>query len=193
MNSIRNTRAKKKPYAGAADLLKIAERLKNQVGSADAGPSWRDRVMTACSAPDEYEGMMKSARILLDNGRLDPDSAFFMIASGAAHLSSRAEETDAELKEIERAIEDLWENYKGEDGADKLDELEARQSIRHDAIMAAVLREHGENEVADLLLENSDRFIDRMESGMVKVLGPQTEETLSRFRAAKKYRSSRSS
>jgi hypothetical protein len=157
---------------GAGGLLKIAATLKVQLQRADAGPSWRDRLRAALADPDRNERIIWAVKNARAAGAMDADEASGMIVAAAEVIAEDLYVTDAELRRIGEAIEvaskahGLKENehWPEGEGPDDVQELEAQWDRRSHAILAAVLREHGETDAADLLLVEPDKFFDRIKT-----------------------------
>lgn len=161
-------------------LLKIIAKLDDQVQKADAGLSWRERVLAALANPDDEKGQIKAVQILRDAGQIDEESAFFVIAANAGSIAFKRGSNDAELTRINQAIKaaekahglDPDEYWPLGEAPDDVEELRDAYGRREDAILAAVLQEHREDGMADLFLNDRDAWRDQREKGRFKMLGP---------------------
>lgn len=144
--------------AAAADLLKIAARIGTLADEAEPSESWRSRVknaLTVCA--DQDEGMIRAGQAMRDAG-VDVDFANMTICMGAEGI--------AEDRRTDKVNRDLRDAEKGQLTDDGL-EWEFRQ------VEAAVLREFGEDEMADALLANEAAFIAKYrEPGRLAHFGP---------------------
>lgn len=138
------------------------------------------------------EWFIKLYKIGRDAGEVDADEAFFHISLYSEDIAEdRADEVlmkDVEFKRINKAIDAANKKYglkedevfNAADMPDDLKKLDAeygriREKISN-ASLGAVLREHGEDSMADLLLTDRAAYADRREKGRVKVHGPLPKE-----------------
>ena len=175
----RTAPGKRRPDSG--ELLQIAARLQAKIQSLDI----RDlemQVRQAHTEGDEDVGILRATQILRDAGRYDQDQAFYLIFWSAERLASRRQEADQELNRISQLLDTIEEREGLEEDEDfRLDDLgtsadwqalAAKWSRRVTEIQAAVLREHGEDDMADLLLTDPDAFRHRADVGREQVFGP---------------------
>ncbi len=144
--------------AAAADLLKIAADIGKLADEAEPSESWRSRVrnaLTVCA--DRNEGMIRAGQAMRDAG-VDVDFANMTICMGAEHIAE-----DRREAKMNRDFRDAEKGQLTDDGL----EWEARR------VEAAVLREFGEDEMADALLADEDAFLAKYrEPGRLAHFGP---------------------
>lgn len=142
------------------------------------------------SGHDKKESLLIIARENRDAGRGDKDEAFYIIYSIMEDLANERRETDAELAKISAAVQKKEKEYglkKGEywlkgDAPPDVEELEATWEERSSLIETAIMREYGENEMADLYMADRLAFFRRIERGREKIFGPLPEDLAGRFR-----------
>jgi hypothetical protein len=151
--------AAKKPTDESGKLLGIAARIMRLSADVEPAASWRDRVKRALSGSrNRYEGIIRAGQAMRDAGA-DVDFANFSICLGAEGIAEERRTAkmnrDREAAKHGRALD--------EDGPD----WRSRQ------VEADVLREFGENEMADALLADEDTFIAKYrEPGRLAHFGP---------------------
>jgi hypothetical protein len=161
--------------AGAAGLLDIATRLRGQVEKVDAGPSWQDRSIAAMSTDDKESGIIKCLQIQREGGAYDrdPEVFFAMMAQATNPEADKRMYDDAEIKRIHEASHAVNkahglepdEYFPIEERPDDVKALDDAFERRLHEIHADVLREHGETDMADLLLNDPDAFHRRCDAG----------------------------
>jgi len=183
----------------AADLLSIAAALKDHAAKWDPGPTWRDKVIVAMTGPDDRAAIIQAAQIERDAGVLEADSCFYILDRFANDAADDRREDDAELNRIGQEIaaaekahglkED--EYFDDDEMPDDIEQMEIALLRRTDAILAAILREYGEDDMADLLLNDRDAYLDRVYSGRDKFAGPLPQDIADKLAAARKAEKAR--
>jgi hypothetical protein len=192
--TVRKSPSKRTPLsaktAGGADLLKIAAKIREQLNTADAGPSRTERAMMAID--HEVQGNMTAgdyiiiAQYIRDQGRAGENQFFAAVTSFAEDIALE----DAELNRLYNASQAKHKEAGYGDGEDETWPADKRpadvQKIfdawwdRFDQLRIAILRQYGEDQMADLLLNDPDAFQDRVENGQKlfdeKGLGGSDEE-----------------
>ncbi len=143
-------------------LLGIAARIMRLSADAEPADSWRDRVRRALSGSrNRHEGIIRAGQAMRDAG-VDLGFALFSICLGAEGIAEarRSAKMERDIKAVNQS------QRLEEDGRDwRLRQVEAD-----------VLREFGENEMADALLTNEDAFLAKYrEPGRLAHFGPLPE------------------
>jgi hypothetical protein len=168
------------------DLLEIATRLKDQVAEADAGLTWREKSIAALANSNDEEGIIRCAQIQRDEGGASKEESSHRIAFMAENIAIERIKKDKEIKRIGQAIDAAKKAYglkddeywpRGE-GPEDVEQLDDEWDRRFDAIFAAVLREHGEDAMADLLITDKKAFHDLCEKGRAMTYGPLPKEVV---------------
>jgi len=165
----------------AAVLVNIAARVGKLADEAEPTPSWRDKVKAALTGTaDRREGMIRAGQAMRDAGK-DIDFANLTICIGAENIAEDRIKTDAGLARISAAIKKKEKKYglkedeywpPGE-APDDVETLQAAFNKRCRQIMADVLREFGEDEMAAALLADEDAFDAKYrEPGRLAHFGP---------------------
>ncbi len=175
--------AAKKLTDESGPLLGIAARIMKLSAAAEPNESWREKVKRALSGcPSRTEGMLRAGQAMRDAG-VDVDFAHFSICFGVEGIADKRITADAELARISAAIkkrekeEGLAEGEFWPRGAGPKDvrALHAAYEKRCRQITADVLREYGENEMADALLADEAAFDAKYrEPGRLAHCGPLT-------------------
>ncbi len=176
--------AAKKLTDESGKLLGIAARIMTLSAAAEPAPSWREKVKRSMTGvEDDRVGILRAGQAMRDAG-VDLAFAYMSICMGAEDIAADREKTDAELARISAAIRkrekesglkegEFWPRGKGPDDVKALNvafEKRCRQ------IEADVLREYGEDEMADALLADEDAFDAKYrEPGRLAHFGPLPE------------------
>lgn len=161
------------PSADGKDLLKLAAAVRGQLDIADAGPSKIERASMAIQ--HQMEGDLTDsdaivlAQYIRDRGIIGEDEVF----AGIANFAEAAARKDPELNRLFQASEAKHKEAGfGEDEEWPEDSRPADVQALFDAywdrflqLRVAILRRHGEDEMADLLMNDPDAFQDRVDRG----------------------------
>ncbi len=162
-----------KPPADGKDLLKLAAAVRGQLDIADAGPSKTERGLTALQHQLEgditYSDAILMAQFIRERGGMGEDEVFAGIASFAEAIARE----DGELNRLFQASEAKHKEAGfGEDEEWPEDNRPADVQALFDAywdrflqLRVAILRRHGEDGMADLLMNDPDAFQDRVDRG----------------------------
>ena len=184
--AINNDRYKKqissvspKPLLDVKDLLKITTQLGVEVRKAENFLNWQER----CNAILEQGrhdplSILKAIQITRDAGSMDKDIAFCKIFLMAEWLSDdfvlkdqTLEDISAEMSSIEKyhglSDNEFWRSD-DPDVPEEWKALNKKWAHHHDKIIAAILKQCGENEIADLFINNRESFNLRFETGRCK-------------------------
>lgn len=166
---------------GGIDLLRFAGKIRGHLDAIDAGPSRKDRGI-ALIEHLETGNMTSSDYILMaqyvrDMDGMRKDETFAGIATFVEDIAWE----DRALNRLSSAIEEKHKEYwakegdewpqKGEYWADgeapeDVEELRTSFDNRFVQLKVAILRRNDENEMADLLLNDPNAFLERVEKGM---------------------------
>jgi len=174
-----------KPANESEKLLGIAARIMKLSADAEPEGSWREKVKrTLSGCENQDEGMIRAGQAMRD-AAIDVDFANMTICCGAEDIAADRVKTDAELAKISRTI-DAAEKAHGlgkdeywpqGEAPDDVETLRAAYTKRSRQIEADVLREFGENEMADALLADEDAFNAKYrEPGRAAHFGPLPTE-----------------
>jgi len=190
--TVRKSPSKRTPLsaksAGGTDLLKIAAKIREQLNTADAGPSKTERAMMAID--HEVPGNMTTGPYILiaqsirDMGRAGEDQFFASVASFVDEIAWEDREIirlskaiDLKHKEAGLGEDETWPDGEGPEDVEK---LRTAWDSRFRQLKIAILRQYGEDQMADLLLNDPDAFQGRVEKGQKlyeeKGLGGSDEE-----------------
>lgn len=164
--------------AGGIDLLRIADKAGLQRYAAEGLTNSQQRAMASLQRIIEggmsYDKFLPSDWILLiqhlqNSGKLSSDEAFAGIDSNVHEIAW----VDAEILRLSKAIDDLYKEYgAAEDehwpdgeAPEDMEELRAAFDRRYLQLKVAILRHHGENEMAALLLNDPSAYDDQAEKG----------------------------
>ena len=173
-----------KPTDESGKLLGIAARIMTLSAAAEPAPSWREKVKRSMTGvEDDRVGILRAGQAMRDAG-VDLAFAYMSICMGAEDIAADREKTDAGLAKISRAIDAANKTHGLKEGEywprgeapDDVEKLNAAYERRVREIEAAVLREYGENEMADALLADEDAFDAKYrEPGRLAHFGPLPE------------------
>jgi hypothetical protein len=158
----------KKINSGAVALLKIADRIGRQARKADNLVNWREKISIIiqghADGKDKPDGILKAAQTFRDAGRIDPDQALSMIVGAVGHLSEKTIMTDPKLNDLSDKMGVICKREGlGEDDYFTLNDpktpkdwlaLNEKYDRRVNEIEAAILKRYGEDEIADLTLND---------------------------------------
>ena len=165
---------------GGIDLLRLADQVGLQQYAAEGFQDRRTLAMRALvqlleakdgQKGDESMGMViLKAQYIREMGRLSPDEVF-------AGLDSFAEEIaweDRELNRLSAAIDAMYKEYGAKDdehwavgeGPEEFEKLRTAFDDRFRQLKASILYHYGENEMANLLLNEPDAYAVRIENGL---------------------------
>lgn len=161
--------------AGGMDLLKVAAKVRGQLDIADAGPSKKERALTAIGHLEDkaptWSDSILMVQFVMETGRGEygEDEGFAAIASFAEEIAWE----DQEINRLSKAIDDKHkeagmtedETWPDGEGPEDVEALRAAWDSRFLQLRVAILRRHDENEMADLLMNDPDAFQDRVEKG----------------------------
>lgn len=166
--------------SGVDDLLKIADSLQMQIRRAEKLLTWQER----CNAILEQGrhdplSILKATQMTRDAGAMDKEIAFCKIFLMAEWLSDdfvlkdqTLEDISAEMSSIEKyhglSDNEFWRSD-DPDVPEEWKALNKKWAHHHDKIIAAILKQCGENEMANLFLNNRESFNLRFETGRCKV------------------------
>ena len=133
--------------------------------------------------PDRIECLINLARELREGKELGDDEGFSAIAFFLDDIAEKRKETDTELARISRAIDRKEKDYglgKDEDwppgeAPDDVEKLRAAYDARSSQIDIDVMREHGEDEMADLFLNDEKTYSFRRWRGWNRLGGLDDE------------------
>lgn len=179
--------AKKKQAASSAGqpgigaLLKIAASLRIQSRKAENVACWREKTFNyyvesepVALTPKQDAALLKAAQAQRDAGVLDADLALFIIYGIAERLAEDAVYADLELKKLSGKMRAVERREGGPDGGWLLNDPDAPKDWkalnsqwvrRHEELIAAVLKRCGEDELADLVLNDQDELSRRSHAG----------------------------
>lgn len=183
--------AAKKLTDESGPLLGIAARIMRLSADAEPNESWRVKAKRSwAGVEDTSVGILRAGQIMRD-ADIDVDFALFSICMGAEGIAADREKTDAGLARISRAIDAANKTHGLKEGEywprgeapDDVEELNVAFERRVREIEAAVLREYGENEMADALLADEDAFNAKYrEPGRLAHFGPLPEWAAEKLR-----------
>ncbi len=155
-----------KPADESGKLVGIAAKIMKLSAAAEPAPSWKDKVNAArVVCEDTSEAVLRAGQAMRDAGR-NVDFANMSICMGAEDIAADREKTDAGLAKISRATAKKKKGYGLKDdeywplneAPDDVKALLAAFTERCRRIEADVLREFGENDMADALLADEAAF-----------------------------------
>lgn len=142
--------------------------------------SWRERSVAALLSTNRHEGLILATQIQREVGAIDADMAFHVIGLQAETIAWDGPlQHDAELTRLGEAIQAAERAYglaedqywtRGE-APQEVETLQTAWEKRAREIEAQVLRDRGEDAMADLLLASPDEYAERMERGLRKFHG----------------------
>lgn len=177
-------------------LLQIAKRIGGEAKRAEDPIRWQERrlaesqeILTLAQQKkeDSWPLVLKATQGLRDAGLLNADVALSLFYVSAVHLDPPKDAThDRVMGEIGGKITALrkrkglakddtswtWDNPETPDEYKAL----AKQAMNH--TIAAILRQCGEDETADLLLNDRDAFNRRFKAGLLKFFKDDPEVRL---------------
>jgi len=178
---LKRTRAKA-DQAGGIDLLRIADKVGLQQYAAEG---FRDRQTQATEllfkCLEEAEGggvspadqplglIIKKAQIIRELGRRGPDDTF----AGLDAIVEGAAGEDRELNRLSRAIDAKYKEYGAKDdehwpdgeAPEDMEVLRKAFDERQVQLKVSIFRHYGENEMADLLLNDPAAYTERVKRG----------------------------
>ena len=161
--------------AGGMDFLKIAAKVRGQLDIADAGPSKKERALTtavnlAAGEPTGADSILM-VQFIREQGRgkIGEDECFAGIAGFAESIAWE----DHEINRLSKAIDEKHkeaglaedETWPDGEGPEDVETLRAAWDSRFLQLRVAILRRHGEDGMADLLMTDPAAFQDRVEKG----------------------------
>ena len=154
-------------------------------------PDFRDmnsRTRPAATDKERRVAILRAFRAFRAAALPNQDDAFYMIASCAERWAGFRLDTDPELTRLRTAMDAIKQREGLEDGQGfPMDDRETPQDWtalrrqwdrRFDEIRAAILREYGEGDIADLLLTNRRAYTRRYNAGQQKTIGRAAEKRL---------------
>lgn len=183
-------KAKRKRLAGAGPLLEIAARLKGRAEANVRLPRWDRAAATLfkkernAKTPEEFTDTERLTlgqyiRDMVADGterddemadRFGTDGAFYFIVRQAWDIVNA--NYDPALAKQRRAIDKIYGTKEDEDWPDMDDEkredvrkLRIDFTNREDALLAAVLRKHEEDGLADMVLNDREAFYNKYDRG----------------------------
>jgi hypothetical protein len=182
------------PEPIAADLLRLADSIQGYARRLDNSAMWKvwlDRQVSAQAAGEQpvIAALLRQLQARRCAGT-ETDGAFFVICQMAERHADAIWDTDPELNELcdqMRAIEERegltdCEEFDQDDSETPAEwkALNAESNRRYQEVVRISddrfigwLRRHGENEIADLFLNNRAEYDRRREGGRFLVFGPQ--------------------
>jgi len=124
---------------------------------------------------DKWENSLDLVRSVRDMRTADEDEAFFFMTFALDNLAEERKAADAELIRLSKAIDAKYKEYgAAEDeywpdgeAPEDMEELRTAYDERSRQIDAAVMREHGEDGMADLFLNDEKEFFRRRVRGLL--------------------------
>ena len=194
------TKKAKRKRTGGDDLLRIADRVNAIARRAEHLITGRDKARRYMALFEEgkdcHLNLLLAAQACREGGLSHPDMAFATICFAANEMAAEAAGADPKL---ERAFDKLrtvlkaqGETFDPNDDdawSDELlavsNEFERRWEAACEEYFIFILRRHGEDEIADLCLNDVDAFMQRLEAGVriVSKDGPEDAAELDEKRA----------
>lgn len=181
--------APRKHLMGAVGLLEIANLLRVQIRRAENLATWREKIMPLLG-PEERgrpSSLLRAVQVLRDADVMYADRAFFCICCFVLQLA----EDDPAIKDLSAKMKAIQQREGlAEDRVLALNDPETPEDYkemnrRQDEIIAAILKQYGEDEIAGLLLNDHDAFERRLAEAIVQVAkrggGKEPESSLLGF------------
>ena len=178
-----------KHHTAPDGLLNIAGKLKTLAGKIDTAPTWKEYFMAAVAKDYQEEDLLRAFHKQLTENHAfnDADHTRVIMAELAEEISVKRQDNDAEINRIQKDIDAAMIRHgkkPGEDWPEDQDSPEDLSALwdagRHRAneLMAAVLREYGEGDMADKLLTGPSAFWDWYNKGQDELQAPATPKQL---------------
>ena len=168
--------AQYKHISDTTDLLNIVDHLRVQTRKAESLTIWHNKFIVPLEqGRHDPLSILKAAQVKRDVGVMDNDKALSCIYLMAEWLAEDVAPNDPKLKEISARIcsiekrnglvgGEFWLNG-DPDAPEKWREWTKKWNHRHKEIIAAIMKQWGEYEIADLFLNNKKEFHRRFENG----------------------------
>lgn len=168
--------AQRRNISNTIDLLKIADRLQVQARKAENIAIWQTKSAALLKqGGQEPLSILKAAQAQRDAGFMDRDQTLYSIFMMAEWLADDIVPNDPKLKEISTRISAIEKHGElADDECWLINDPDIPQDWRalikmwdhhNDEILAAILKQCGEYEIADLFLNNREEFDLRFEAG----------------------------
>lgn len=176
----KRTSTRKPTGPSAVELIQTADQLGLKLYAAEGLTNFRQRAMTSLkrieaagmtydsNQPEDWILLLQSFR---DEGKMSPDEIFFGIDDNVGNIvlddpevKRLYEASEAKHREAGFGEDETWPDEKPPAAVQKIWDAYWE---RYYLLKAAILRHHGEDEMADLLEADPDAYEARVEAGKV--------------------------